>query len=123
MEQARSQKGKDVKWTPEIRKRALRVYLRAIARGFLVRPSACSKCGKGCCPHGHHPDYDKPVEVVWLCAACHRKELPALSLEARAAMARGGRKGTKAQKVAAGRKGWQAMGKIVSRTSGQEVEA
>lgn len=40
-------------------------------RGFIQR-EACSECGA----HNaemHHPDYSKPLEVVWLCRACHRE--------------------------------------------------
>ena len=43
----------------------------AIRDGKLVRPENCSHCHKVCKPHGHHPDYSKPLDVVWLCAECH----------------------------------------------------
>src|SRR5207253_11493816 len=47
-----------------------KVYV-AIAKGQLIRPSSCSGCGKACVPEGHHPDYSKPLEVIWLCIECH----------------------------------------------------
>jgi hypothetical protein len=37
-----------------------------------LRPQHCSACGVECKPQGHHPDYSKPLEVVWLCRPCHR---------------------------------------------------
>jgi len=46
----------------------------AITLGILTRPSFCSKCLIGCKPEGHHPDYSKPLEVIWLCRECHNKE-------------------------------------------------
>jgi len=46
----------------------------AITLGLLIRPSTCSKCLIECKPEGHHPDYSKPLEVVWLCRQCHNKE-------------------------------------------------
>ena len=60
-----------------------RLTIRGKARTFLghairdkriVRPNNCSKCLKECVPHGHHPDYTKPLEVIWLCSLCHGKE-------------------------------------------------
>ena len=39
----------------------------------LTRPKHCEICGKACKPHGHHEDYDKPLEVIWACPVCHRK--------------------------------------------------
>jgi len=45
---------------------------KAVKEGRLIRPDKCSNCGVSCKPIGHHPDYDKPLEVVWLCVKCHR---------------------------------------------------
>ena len=47
--------------------------LRAFRSGALVRPGACSECGADCKPDAHHPDYSKPLDVVWLCRTCHAK--------------------------------------------------
>ena len=46
----------------------------AIKKGIVVRPEKCEKCSKICKPHGHHFDYSKPLEVLWLCSSCHGKE-------------------------------------------------
>jgi len=32
----------------------------------------CKVCGE-VKTQAHHEDYSKPLEVVWLCAACHKK--------------------------------------------------
>ena len=53
-------------------KRAAQIKLSsAIATKKVHRPSVCSICGKPCTPHGHHPDYSKPLEVIWCCHSCH----------------------------------------------------
>lgn len=44
---------------------------RAVAKGVLIPPTECSRCNTPCKPRAHHPDYDKPLEVIWLCASCH----------------------------------------------------
>lgn len=44
---------------------------KAIKSGAVVRPSQCSQCGIQCRPHAHHPDYRKPLDVMWVCARCH----------------------------------------------------
>lgn len=54
----------------------------AVRKGELTRPESCQKCGKipgrdpGAGRHieGHHRDYNKPLEVMWLCRSCHRRE-------------------------------------------------
>lgn len=37
----------------------------------LIRPNQCSDCGIECIPDGHHNDYSRPLDVVWLCRQCH----------------------------------------------------
>jgi len=45
----------------------------AIKLGKVERPGVCSLCGKASDRiHGHHPDYSKPLEVIWLCESCHK---------------------------------------------------
>ena len=53
--------------------RARSAVLRAVARGELVRPGACSRCDRPCKPQGHHPSYERAdwLKVEWLCKRCH----------------------------------------------------
>lgn len=45
----------------------------ALRDGKLVRPRECESCGREAGLHGHHDDYARPLDVRWLCAACHRQ--------------------------------------------------
>jgi len=46
---------------------------RALASGALVRPGSCSWCGSQRGPvHGHHEDYGRALDVIWLCNRCHK---------------------------------------------------
>lgn len=46
---------------------------RAVRSGRLVRPKACQDCGREGTPiEGHHLDYARPLEVIFLCRPCHR---------------------------------------------------
>lgn len=47
---------------------------RAVRIGLVLRPASCSRCGMGGRIQGHHHDYTRPLEVEWLCSACHGKE-------------------------------------------------
>lgn len=36
-------------------------------------PDRCSQCERICKVDAHHDDYNKSLEVRWLCRSCHRK--------------------------------------------------
>ena len=51
---------------------------RALALGIVIRPDVCEDCGgSGTFADGrtaiqaHHPDYNRALDVVWLCQKCH----------------------------------------------------
>jgi hypothetical protein len=46
----------------------------AIKDRRIIRPETCSRCNKTARIEGHHPDYSKALEVVWLCRPCHVEE-------------------------------------------------
>ena len=48
--------------------------LNEVRRGRMpgIRTQMCDDCGMGA-EHYHHVDYDKPLEVIPLCAKCHHK--------------------------------------------------
>jgi hypothetical protein len=56
----------------------------AILPGKLIKPDKCERCGISSRPgsdgrstlHGHHHDYDRPLDVEWLCAKCHKEDTP-----------------------------------------------
>jgi len=43
----------------------------AIRDGKIIKPKQCSKCNKTNNIQGHHFDYSKPLEVIWVCPQCH----------------------------------------------------
>lgn len=45
----------------------------AIRKGRIKKPICCEHCGLMEKLHGHHEDYSKPLEVIWLCPTCHSK--------------------------------------------------
>ena len=60
------------KWQEKnILKRAAHVIIgNAIRDGKVTRKDCCA-CGSNKNIHAHHDDYAKPLNVRWLCAACH----------------------------------------------------
>lgn len=53
------------------RARAHSAVARAVRNGELL-PQPCLLCGSDKVV-AHHEDYDKPLEVVWLCQPCHKQ--------------------------------------------------
>lgn len=51
--------------------RAHNAVARAVISRRLVRPRQCMSCLVACRPQAHHDDHRKPLDVKWLCAACH----------------------------------------------------
>lgn len=52
-------------------RRAQRAVFRALRSGRIARPEICQDCEVESPLHAHHPDYSKPLDVEWLCEACH----------------------------------------------------
>ena len=46
----------------------------AIRSGKIIKLDICEDCrSKPSVIHGHHDDYDKKLQVRWLCGPCHKK--------------------------------------------------
>jgi len=60
-------------WRSEDKRRTVchNAVSRAIRNGSLFR-QPCVRCGEQK-SLAHHEDYDKPLEVVWLCQPCHKQ--------------------------------------------------
>jgi hypothetical protein len=56
------------------RKFAHKAVERALRSGRLTKPTACERCGTTGRLEGHHPDYTQPLQVIWLCVTCHRRQ-------------------------------------------------
>jgi hypothetical protein len=41
--------------------------------GMIKKPDCCSICKSKGEIQGHHPDYSKPLQVIWVCIKCHMK--------------------------------------------------
>lgn len=52
--------------------RARSAVSNALRGGRLTKPDYCSSCGAKAVLHGHHDDYSRPLDVVWLCTLCHK---------------------------------------------------
>ena len=46
----------------------------ALKLGILIKPEFCEKCEMKSKLQAHHDDYEKPLDVRWLCRICHNHE-------------------------------------------------
>jgi hypothetical protein len=66
---------------PHPQAKAHMLVFHALRRGELHKPDACEQCGTPDEPNhagrsrlqGHHDDYSKPLDVLWLCPFCHAR--------------------------------------------------
>lgn len=61
-------------------RRVARLVERAVQIGALKKPSVCSRCKKSdrfsdgrSNIQAHHDDYNRPLDVRWLCQRCHHR--------------------------------------------------
>lgn len=50
---------------------AQRKVRNAIKTGKLIKPKFCEVCLLEKLLQGHHEDYSKPLQVIWMCSKCH----------------------------------------------------
>ena len=64
---------KEYSLDPRLRVRFLaRWYARRMVKNGTIKQQPCALCGNENSLK-HHPDYTKPLLIVWLCADCHRE--------------------------------------------------
>ena len=68
-EQEKNRKTEWILKFPERKKAHMKVY-HAIKNGVLIK-EPCFICGEKA--QAHHPDYSRPLDVVWLCAPHHHQ--------------------------------------------------
>jgi len=52
--------------------RAMSIVHIAVKSGKIIKPILCERCNETKRLYAHHKDYSKPLEVLWLCASCHK---------------------------------------------------
>ena len=53
-------------------KRRAKAILRNAVKSGKIKKKSCAICNRTDIEiHGHHPDYNKPLEVIWLCEGHH----------------------------------------------------
>jgi len=44
----------------------------ALISGTIIKPKRCCKCNNITRLSAHHKNYNKPLDVLWLCSSCHK---------------------------------------------------
>ena len=67
--QYKRRKEKRIELSPKVKAWSKLHY--ALRAGKIIKPGLCSICGNTENIQGHHEDYNKPFEVIWVCQKCH----------------------------------------------------
>lgn len=61
-------------WTSKNKekRKAHGIFMRALKKGIIFKAEKCIVCGSNGKLEAHHEDYNKPLDVLWLCISCHR---------------------------------------------------
>ncbi len=65
-------------------KHAQDIFRWHVKQGHITRKKRCEECGSRKKIEAHHPDYNKPLEVKYLCQICHiriHREKPAQNFD------------------------------------------
>lgn len=52
---------------------AIGITSRRLKKGEITRPDVCTKCPNKNNIQAHHPNYNIPEYIIWLCRKCHIK--------------------------------------------------
>jgi hypothetical protein len=56
------------------KRNAQRMLQHAVKKGKIVKLYKCQSCELNDVKlDAHHPDYSKPLKVMWLCKSCHKQ--------------------------------------------------
>lgn len=58
----------------KVKSAARQILRNSVYLGSVKRPERCSRCGSVPPLEAHHSDYNKPLDVEWLCRPCHNVE-------------------------------------------------
>lgn len=78
---AQSEKGREVRLKAsrkyretelgKLKQRARSAVNHGLRDGKIVKPKVCMDCGRELPLEAHHKDYNKPLDVDWICKECH----------------------------------------------------
>lgn len=60
---------------------ARHILFLAVKGKMIFRPEECSQCNVKGKIEAHHTNYDKPLDVTWICVKCHRALHKKLKIE------------------------------------------